>query len=304
MTGRPRRVWKSAIIECEPGFEDPAVGLIFEAGFSGIEEHPGHTPTRFTAFFEQQPGADPLSLLAQSFACLAPPSLPPPASILSVETLPDTDWESKWREGLGAVESGRQLVVRPSWVSYDNKEGRIEIIIDPKMAFGTGGHATTRLCLEALESLNPSGKTVLDIGCGSGVLSIAAAKLGASRVFGFDNDPFSIENAIENIIQNGVADRVSAAVADLSDVQPEPSDIVPANVISGALIANLPRIRSFLAPGGIVVFSGLLAEEEGVFLDHLHTEGFTVRSVEHCEEWIAVIAEKSGECVSRLNSAP
>lgn len=290
MTGRqPGQVWKSALVECEPGFEDRVSDLVFEAGFSGIEEHIVSGRTRFTAYYAVLPGDDPLDRLAHLLVSPSPDTAVF-ARILSVDVIPDTDWETTWREGLGAVETGKRLVVRPSWVGYDNRDGRIEIVIDPKMAFGTGGHATTFLCLEAIERLDPAGKTVLDAGCGSGVLSIAAAKLGALRSFGFDNDPPSIDNARENAELNGVAERVTFENTDLSAVDVAPADIVLANLISGVLVTYLERFREFLAPGGTVVFSGLLAEEEDMFLGHLRAKGFSVISMEHRDEWIAIVA--------------
>ena len=293
LCGYTRGKWKSALIDCEPGFEDLVSNLIFEAGFSGLEERMVAGRTRFAVYSASLPDSDPLGVLAFALESHSGNSSIPPARILAVETLPDTDWESSWREGFGAVEAGRCLVVRPSWVKYENTDSRIEIIIDPKMAFGNGGHATTRLCLDALERLDLSGKTILDAGCGSGVLSIAAAKLGALRVHGFDNDPFSIENARENILLNGVADRVTVIAGELALVEPEPAEIVLANIISGLIISHLPRFRSFLSPGGVAVFSGLLAEEEDSFLGHLRREWFSIRAVERCEEWIAVVADRS-----------
>lgn len=290
MNDTQKPLWKSVLVECEPGFEDVVGTMLFESGFSGLEERIVEGRTRFTAFISPEPGADPLEAF---FSILDRAGIERDQSvrILAVETVPDADWEEKWREGLGAVEAGRRIVVRPSWVAYDNRAGRIEIIIDPKMAFGTGGHATTHLCLEALETIEIGGKTVLDVGCGSGVLSIAAAKLGATRVYGFDNDPFSVDNANENIIRNGVAHRVTIELADLSTVRPEPADIILANLISGVLIAYLDTFRALLKPGGIVVFSGILAEEEERFTGHLREKGFRVRSVEHRDEWIAVLAD-------------
>jgi ribosomal protein L11 methyltransferase len=265
--------------------------MIFEAGFSGFEEHTVAGRTRYTAFYTVAPDHNPLEALRKSFASIRAYLGHEPARILAVENVPDADWEAKWREGLGAVEAGKRLVVRPSWVDYENREERIEIIIDPKMAFGTGGHATTHLCLEVLERIDPAGKTVLDAGCGSGVLSIAAAKLGAERVFGFDNDPFSIDNATENILLNNVGDRVRAVLADLNEINPEPADILLANLISGVLIAFLDKFRLLLNPGGIAVFSGILAEEEAHFTGHLPIHGFRTLSVERRDEWIAVLAD-------------
>lgn len=284
-------VWKSVLIECYPGLEDMISTLVFDAGFSGINESFVDGRTRYTVFYSFPSDPDPLNILEHSLFKLAADSGTAPARILAVDELPDTDWEEKWREGLGAVITGRSLVVRPSWVEYDNVEKRIEIIINPKMAFGTGGHATTALCLEALEHLDPAGKTMIDAGCGSGVLSIAAAKLGAVRVFGFDNDPFSVENAEENIGINGVQDRVTVEEGNLEQERPEPSDIVLANLISRALIENLHILKAFLRPGGVIVFSGLLATEEELFSKHLCSGGFRIRSTEHRDEWIAVTAE-------------
>ncbi len=275
--GKPSsRLWRSVLVECEPGFEELVTSLIFDAGFSGIDERIVEGRTRYTVFYAQSSDPDPLTSLEDSLN-----EHSAPAKILAVEDLPDTDWEEKWREGLGAVVTGRLLVVRPSWVEYDN----------PKMAFGTGGHATTALCLEAIEDLNPSGKTVIDAGCGSGVLSIAAARLGAVRVYGFDNDPFSVENAEENIHINGVEDRVTVEEANLEQARPEPADIVLANLISRVLIDNLTILKSYLRPGGVIVFSGLLATEEELFSGRLRAEGFRIRSVGHRDEWIAIIAD-------------
>ncbi len=284
--------WQSVLIECEPGFDGLVSDMVFEAGFSGLEEHVVAGRTRFTVFYHSGLEPNPLDTLCVLLDRSRTVPEYGPARILAVENVPAADWEAKWREGLGAVEAGNRLVVRPSWVEYDNREGRIEIIIDPKMAFGTGGHATTHLCLEALENIDPAGKTVLDIGCGSGVLSIAAAKLGASRIFGFDNDPFSIDNANENIHLNHVMDRVSIGLADLKNICPEPADILLANLISGVLIVFLDKFRGLVNPGGIAVFSGILAEEKERFTGHLRAHEFHVLSVEYRDEWIAALCHK------------
>jgi ribosomal protein L11 methyltransferase len=185
------------------------------------------------------------------------------------------------------MEIGSRLVIRPSWVSYENLHGRIEILIDPKMAFGTGGHATTSLCLEALETIDLRGMSVIDAGCGSGILSIAAVKLGALKVLGFDNDPFSVENACENVIINNVRDRVTIVEAELTSFRAEPCDLILANMISGVIIPNLPLFRALLKPEGTVIFSGFLAEEEPVLRDSLEQESFELESVTGRDEWIA-----------------
>ena len=158
------------------------------------------------------------------------------------------------------------------------------------MAFGTGSHATTYLCLEFLDTIEMNGLSVIDAGCGSGVLSIAAAKLGARSVYGFDSDPFSVRNALENLKINGADDTVIIEEAELETVQAEPCDLALANIISGVLISNLPILRSFLKPGGKIIFSGLLAEEETGFAESLKKERFSLLSVTKRDEWIAVQA--------------
>lgn len=288
-------MWRSVRFSCEPGFEDVLAAYIFESGFSGLEEHRDGARTIYTAYYRScHESPDSLDILKQRTAELPVGSGERRYDILSVVDVPDEDWETSWREGLGPIEIGSRIVVRPSWTSYSNRDNRIEIIIDPKMAFGTGDHPTTRLCLEIIEQRAPDGLTVLDCGCGSGVLSIAAAMLGARSVRGFDNDPFSVENACENIRLNGVYDRVAIMEADLATVDVEAAHCVLANMISGVLLANLPRFHGFLKPGGTVVFSGLLAEEERLFTDALDSAGFRALETRRSGEWIAIVAwEKS-----------
>lgn len=284
-------MWKVVSLSCEPEFGDLLSTLIFESGFSGLEEQNDSGSMRLKAYYPQSLSPDPLDVFMKLMKTTFGDDASDKIRITEVEIIPDEDWETRWREGLGAVEAGKSLVIRPSWVNYSNVHERIEIIIDPKMAFGTGSHASTYLCLEALEQLNPAGKTVIDAGCGSGVLSIAAAKLGASQVWGFDNDPFSTDNAKENALINGVQEKVKIELFDLEQVKPEPADLVFANLIYHVLVINLPHFRSFLKPGGKIIFSGLLAEQETPFLENLHKKGFRVISISYREEWMAVTAD-------------
>ena len=166
-------------MHCEPGFEDIVSTLIFESGFSGIEETGDGTPVTYIAYYRTDPETpDPVTTLAESIAAVETGNEHVPATVSAVETVPEEDWEAKWREGLGLVEIGERLVVHPSWIDYKNDGEHVEIVIDPKMAFGTGSHETTRLCLAYLERTKLRDMSVLDVGCGSGVVLISAVKLG------------------------------------------------------------------------------------------------------------------------------
>ncbi len=283
--------WRALQIECEPGFEDIIGTIIFESGFSGLEEHEKSGRMVYTAYYPrkfQKP--DPHENLQKTLRELSTKISKIPGHILSIDDVPVEDWEFSWRDGLGAVKVGSRLVVRPSWINYENIDNRMEIILDPRMAFGTGNHATTYLCLDALEKIDLKDMSIVDAGCGSGILSIAAAKLGARRVHGFDSDPFSVKNAIENIEINDVGDIVIIEEAEIKTVNAEPCDLVLANLVSGILIPVLPSLRNFLKPLAIIIFSGILADEETLFTESLMKEGFRHHGITRKDEWIAVQA--------------
>ena len=177
-----------------------------------------------------------------------------------VAEIPDQDWGETWKKGLAPMTIGRAFV-RPSWIDVPVPAGLAEIVLDPGMAFGTGTHPTTSLCLAALSDLLAArpGARVLDVGTGSGLLAIAASKLGAGQVAGNDNDPIAVRVARENAALNGVALHF-----DERDVaaQAGPFDLVLANILANTLVALAPAIAAQLAPGGVVLLSGILTPQE------------------------------------------
>ena len=289
-TCRDSGTWSAVTVACEPGFEDIVSTCIFESGFSGFEEHTESGGTVFTAYYNADDTyPTPASQLKDLLTTYTNDHTGAPGHVLSESEVPREDWETSWREGLGAVEIGSRLLIRPSWVPAPRTAiGKIDIVIDPKMAFGTGGHVTTVLCLEALLGMYLKGAVVLDAGCGSGVLCIAAAKLGAHAVLGVDTDPFSVDNARENITLNETADIVDIREADCADLATEQYDIVLANMLSGIIIPRLPAFRSLVKPGGTTVFSGILAEELDMFLEALDLNGYQPADITSRDEWIAL----------------
>jgi len=177
-----------------------------------------------------------------------------------LEALPEQDWSETWKEGLAPLSIGR-VFVRPSWIAAETPAGMVEVTLDPGMAFGTGTHPTTSLCLAAMSArlaVTP-GARVLDVGTGSGLLAIAARKLGAPAVIGNDNDPVAIRVALENAALNGV--QVAFDLREVSE-QPGPFDLILANILANTLCELAPSIAAQLAPGGVVLLSGLLTPQE------------------------------------------
>jgi ribosomal protein L11 methyltransferase len=201
-----------------------------------------------------------------------------PDLTLSSVDVPDEDWAARSQASLSAVQVGR-LIVAPPW------DVPVVITIQPSMGFGTGHHATTRLCLSALQAVDVKGRTALDIGTGSAVLAIAASLLGASDVTGIDDDPDAIHAAWENLALNPAAS-VTLIVGDLRATDLVPAEVVLANLTGGLLVASADRLQALTIPGGRLILSGLLQEEESRVLD-----AFAGRTVEHRRDedgWVCV----------------
>jgi ribosomal protein L11 methyltransferase len=205
----------------------------------------------------------------------------PDATIEAID-VPDEDWAARSQASLRAVRVGN-IVVAPPW---DVPAGPVVIIIQPSMGFGTGHHATTRLCIDALQRLNIAGRTVLDVGTGSGVLAIAASLLGASRSVGIDDDADAITAAQENLQLNPQAE-ATLLVADLRATDVGSADIVIANLTGGLLISAARALQDLVARGGSLVLSGLMAVEETDVIAAFPAWGVDYRSEE--DEWLCVV---------------
>ena len=200
------------------------------------------------------------------------------------------DWEREWRKGLEPRRVTDRLVIKPSWTDWEAEPGQVVIDIDPQMAFGTGEHATTRGCLRLIEAAVRAGDRVLDVGSGSGILSIAAARLGAAEVVAVELDEDANINARENLERNGAADRVTLIerMADPELLERlDRFDLVVANILSGVIRPLLPAFRSALGnePGGRLIVSGILQTEHGDVLRDAEAAGFRLEHVDGEEEW-------------------
>ena len=182
-----------------------------------------------------------------------------------VEILEDKDWEREWMQHYQPMQFGKRLWVCPSWLAPPDPDA-VNLLLDPGLAFGTGTHPTTALCLAQLEQLHPEGLSVVDYGCGSGILAVAALKLGAQNAIGIDNDPQALRATRDNAQRNGIADS-ELPVALPGDAAEQPfvgsADLVIANILAGPLIALSQTLMSFMRPGATLMLSGLLAHQGG-----------------------------------------
>ncbi len=208
----------------------------------------------------------------------------------SCTIIPEQDWNESWKKSFTPLDVGKRITILPSWEK--KHEGRINLVIDPGMAFGTGHHETTRSCLILIEKsadMTQKGR-FLDLGTGTGLLAIAASKLGFRRVIAVDTDPLSIDAAKKNIELNNVAN-IELFRGSIADVH-GPFDIIAANIISGVLVDLAPDIASSLSPGGLAILSGILAEQADEVIAACVQSGMTVRELFPDGKWVSIVVSR------------
>ena len=214
-------------------------------------------------------------------------------SALRERLLDEEDWQNSWKEHFHVLHIGRNVVIAPTWREYEAKDSDKVVTLDPGMAFGTGHHPTTRMCLEQLEALSPTGLDVLDVGCGSGILSIAAARLGARNVFGLEIDSVSVNVAKQNILENGVEHTVRIVEGTLphQEVQPGAFDISIANISAKVIAEFAPYLVGATKPGGLVMASGILLENKPTVVDALVAAGAVIQETFVDTDWVTILAK-------------
>ena len=203
------------------------------------------------------------------------------------------DWVNNWKQYFHPMPIGERLLIRPTWEDEYDAQGREVLHIEPGLAFGTGSHPTTRLCLETLEKYVTDTSTVLDIGCGSGILSIAALLLGAKSALGVDIDPLAVKTALANAKENGFdTNRFNAVEGNLSDRVSGVYSVIVANIVADIIMEFNAQVGRFLAPGGVFITGGIIASREDEVLASFAQNGFTV--IERFEDkgWLVFVLKK------------
>ena len=256
--------WLQFTIEVDPDSAERAEDALLEAGALSVtlsdgadqplfEPPPGTTPlwksTRVVGLFE----ADGDMEAVRAIVTGALPEAP-----MKVEALEDRDWTRAWMDNFKPMRFGERLWVVPGGFEPEDADA-VNMHLDPGLAFGTGTHPTTALCLEWLDAHPPRETRVIDYGCGSGILAVAALLLGASEAAGVDNDPQALLASKDNAAKNGVAERLTVLAPEAT--MPEPAEVVVANILAGPLVELAPRIASLVQPNGTLVLSGILGRQ-------------------------------------------
>lgn len=265
-----------------PDAREIVVAELAEAGFDAFEEAPGalvaYVPEPTWAAGPARAAVDRVRALVGA----------PPPEATRIE---DQNWNAVWEATVRPMAVG-PVVIAPTWAEPPEAwAGRPLLRIDPKMAFGTGYHATTRICLRLLDGRVPARGRVLDVGTGTGVLALAALRLGAASAVGVDIDPWSVENARDNAALNGLADRLDVRDGSADDVPERGFDLVCANIVRAVLVPMLPALAARRAPGAPVVVSGLLTGERDRFASALAAAGLALAAEEAEGEWWGCVAE-------------
>lgn len=272
--------------------EETASALLFDLGSTGIVTLDETADSvRLGAYFDEPTNPDDIKQAVD--AEFARAGRPGALSSVSISAVPEQDWMHKWKEGFEAVEIGRRLVVAPSWKLPGKSDGRVVIQIDPGMAFGTGTHESTRLCLEAIERCWHGG-SLLDVGTGTGILAIAAALLApGSRVVAIDVDPQAIEVARENLAINGVSSSIELREGQPRSLAPQEFGVIVANLTAEVIVDLMADLARCLASEGRMILSGILSELAEEVEHALGACGFKVTERREAGEWCALVAKRT-----------
>lgn len=289
--------WVEVSLQATPASVDAASNILIEEGCGGtvIGPTPPSADTDSTAVTGYLPVDDRLEgrleAIRARISDLAKYGLSVVSDEITVKWVQDEEWATAWKKHFKPFRVGR-IVIKPTWEDYAALPGDIIVEIDPGMAFGTGYHPTTQLCLMALQDSLKSGEIVLDVGTGSGVLAIAAARLGAKSVVGLDIDSVAVETAQANVEQAGLRDVIDVERADSPLAFDGEADMITANILAAVLIDMADALKLRLRPGGKLIGSGIIVERAEDVKSAFEAIGLKTVEERHDGDWVLLVSER------------
>lgn len=255
-----------------------------------VLEHKGKVAVVKAYFAEEDNIQDVLAYVNERLEELKEMGLDLGEAKVEHEKMHEEDWANTWKQYYKPSKVGEKIVVKPIWEEYEAKENELVVDLDPGMAFGTGTHETTRMCIQALEGYVKEESTVFDVGCGSGILAIAAAKLGAKLAVGVDLDPVAVESSIENVGYNNLSN-IEILHGNLVEVIDGKADIVVANILAEIICILTDDVKRVLKDGGIFITSGIIHDRVDMVCEKLEATGFEVIEKNRDGEWNCIVAK-------------
>jgi ribosomal protein L11 methyltransferase len=246
------------------------------------------TEVTVKAYFNQELSPEELAVLIQEKLKFISQFLDTGRGYQGSNQVDDEDWATAWKKYYKPFHISDSVVIKPSWEEYEKQAGELVIEMDPGMAFGTGTHETTRLCSQLLEKYVKKEDTVIDVGCGTGILSIIAVKLGASHAEAIDIDEVAARVSKENCAINGVIDRITVRKGVLADLEPQKADIVVANIIADVVIGLSGLMPTYLQKDGVLLTSGIIRERRDDVVKAYTGLGFDLLEILEMGEWVAI----------------
>jgi ribosomal protein L11 methyltransferase len=291
--------WTRIQVEIHPALMDAVSNFLIEQGSPGVSEEkvsgsPGRKRERLVAYFPGRLPIRPIKKKVRAYVselCRNHRS----SFTLSQKRVVDPGWGEAWKEYFKPLRISSRLVVKPPWEPYRPKENDLVVEIDPGMAFGTGSHPTTRMCLQMLEEVIRNGapaRSVLDVGTGSGILAIAARKMGAKHIVAIDIDPVAIEGARENASLNKVNTGIHFRTSSLEGIR-RTFDLVLANLLPQELLGLVPSLAKRVSPRGSMIVSGFLGRQKGEIARALHKEGLEVQGTRAFKGWQSFVLRRA-----------
>lgn len=308
--------WIEVQVKTTTEAEEVVANILYEAGVGGLAIEDPNDVLAFTqnedswdyidpsllkhvfegiiikAYFpESEDLLDKIELIKQNIEKIPQYNLDKGLGEVTVSEVDEKDWAEAWKKYYKPKKIGEKVVIVPTWEEYEREENDIIVELDPGMAFGTGTHETTSMCIKQLEKYIKPDYTVFDVGCGSGILSIVSAKLGAKKVIAVDIDEVPIRVSKENIDLNSVSDIVDVRRGNLLDVVDEKAELIVSNIIAEIIVELSKDIVNYLNPNGIFIASGIITEKKDMVIEALEKEGFNIMHVDIMKDWVCIVSK-------------